>query len=143
MVFVLYTYLRRGFVRPVCIFHVYSKNCLRAKHKESCSSQALQGRGLRKIKNKVHHYRRRRGTIEVALFVWTFFWMTGLLKPKSSEIDHLFCVVLVVYLGFGVFHPRYKAGLFFSIVSFWERSLAPKIEESHKKSGAPLSQHAC
>ena len=32
--------------------------------------------------------------------------MTGLLKPKSSEIGHFFCMYLVVYLGRGIFQIR-------------------------------------
>ena len=35
-----------------------------------------------------------------------FFWMTGLLNPKSSEITpFFFCVMLIVYLGHRIFHP--------------------------------------
>ena len=30
----------------------------------------------------------------------------GILSPKSSEVAHFFCLIIVVYLGHGIFHPR-------------------------------------
>ena len=43
--------------------------------------------------------------------------MTGVLNSKSSEMGHFFfCVILVVYLGHGIFHP--VAVFFFSKTVF-------------------------
>ena len=44
------------------------------------------------------------------------FRLTELLNPKSSEnTPHLFCMILVVYLGRGIFHPVYiYISVFFS-----------------------------
>ena len=32
----------------------------------------------------------------------------GLVNPKSSQIGHLFCTILAVHLGHGIFHPGSK-----------------------------------
>ena len=50
---------------------------------------------------------------------------TGLLNPKSSEVVGFFLLhmILVVYLGHGIFHPVYVVvALSFSKSVLWERS---------------------
>ena len=66
--------------------------------------------------------------------------MTGLFNPKSSETGNFFCMILVAYLGHGIFHP--VPVLFFSANQFWGEVLSSQIDEPQKKSGAPLSYHA-
>ena len=55
--------------------------------------------------------------------------MMGRLNPKSSEIAHLFfCVILVVYLGHGNFHPGSKQFFFLVQISFLVRgSIRKKV----------------
>ena len=56
-----------------------------------------------------------RAAIEVYPFLASFLSeRRGLLNPKSSEIRHfLWCLILVVYLGHGIFHPLVAAVLVF------------------------------
>ena len=49
--------------------------------------------------------------------------MTGLLRPKSSEMGNFFCMIIVVYLGRGIFHPVLHSSYTFHLKAvFWERS---------------------
>ena len=67
--------------------------------------------------------------------------MTGLLNQKIVGIgSFFFCMILVVYLGHGMFHP--VTVLFFLPIRFGGEVLSSQIEEPQKKTGAPLSLHA-
>ena len=58
------------------------------------------------MKRQISYFRKTRATIEVALYFWKGVSTTERLDPKSSEIGHCsFCIILVVYLDHGVFHP--------------------------------------
>ena len=94
-----------------------------------------------------------RATIELLryTFFWRFFFLNdgGSSTQKSSEnyvIFVLHCVILVVYLGRGIFHPVYTCSSFFlSKISFWVKTcrvLSSQNWGNLKKSGAPLSRHA-
>ena len=60
--------------------------------------------------------------------------MTVLLNPKSSGIRHFFCMILVVYLGHGIFHPVCSTRSFiFLQVRFLGEVLSSSIEEPEEK----------
>ena len=63
-------------------------------------------------------------TIEVALFGFFFFSeRQRLLYPKPSNMDVYFCMILVVYLRHGIFHPMVAVVFIFSPNQFFGRGL--------------------
>ena len=75
-------------------------------------------------------------TIEVALFVWNGLRTTGLFNSKSWEKTPFFSMILVVYLGHGIFHLGSKRFYFRPAISFWvknDMSWAPKARNLRNK----------
>ena len=73
----------------------------------------------------------RRATIEVALFVWIFFWTAGLLNPKMSEVGHF-----VLLDSRWVSSPwDFSSGrnFIFLWIIFWGEGLTSQIGEPQKK----------